>query len=224
MAFLKNLFGSPARDVSYFDAVRSLAETLSREIPLPEWTSGTPAHYNYKEHKAVNAIKARLRDEMDIEAKRKGGTHMEFSPVIEAELDLLLSELALRTLAAESIDEVGDFGDEKGDFGANWQQAVSTYLKAWAAHSNPNILLDIAETLKWANRPQLARLAVNVTVPFAKFSLGRREVDYAIAAMIVRSAFPCQYPYGNFIEEHMDVAGMFSPSKLSLLNQRAARI
>jgi hypothetical protein len=217
MAFLKKLFSSPAPDVSYYDAVRSLVETLSREVPLPEWNTGIPEHYSDEEQAAVYEIKTRFREEMDLEAKREGGTHLEFAAVINAELDKLLSELALRTLAVASING-------EGDFGTNWQQAVSTYLKAWLAHSNPNILLDIAETLKRANRPQLARLAVSATVPFAKFSLGRSEVDYPIAAMIVRSAFPCQYPYGDFIEEHMDVAGMFSPSKLSLLNQRTARI
>jgi hypothetical protein len=217
VAFLKNLFGSPAPDVSYYDGVRSLAEALSRQVPLPEWNTGIPERYNDAEQAALADVNLGFKQEMDAEARRKGGTHLEFSPVIKAQIDKLLSEIALRKLARDSIAQPEDFA-------GNWQQAVSTYLKAWLAHSNPNILLDIAETLKAAGRKDLARLATNATSAFAKFTEGKYDTDYPMAAMFVRGAFPGRYPCGDFIEEHVDLNGMFSPAKLLLLRQRAARI
>lgn len=217
VAFLKRLFGASTPDVSYYDAVRSLAETLSREVPLPEWSTGIPDRYNDLEQAAVQRIKADFIEEMDEFARRKGGTHSEFHPMIQEELDKLLPEIALRKAASDSIQEQEDFAE-------NWQQAVSTYLKAWLAHSNPFILLDIAQTLKAAGRTPLARLAINATVPFAKFATGKNDTNYPMAAMFIRGAFPGQYPYGDFIEEHVATSGVFSQTKLQQLRQRAASI
>jgi hypothetical protein len=82
----------------------------------------------------------------------------------------------------------------------------------------------IAATLKAAGRTDLALLAANVTAQFPKFALSHNGTDYPIATAIVRGAFPGQYPYGNLIEDHVDVNGMFSPGKVALLRQRASAI
>lgn len=186
-------------------------------MPLPEWTTGIPECYNDFEHLAVITTKRDFKDEMDREAKRKGGTHFTFSPVIEKEIDGLLTEMALRKLALDSLN-----GPE--EFAKNWRQSVSTYLKAWLAKSNPSVLLDIAEVLKAAECSELSRKCVDATVPFASFAKGRYEVDYTTAAMFIRGAFPGQYPYGDNIEEHMGNSGMFTPCRLDSLRQRAANI
>ena len=217
MLLLKNLFGLTTPKLSYRDAAVEFVDHLFKRVPLLVETSGAMTYTDIEQAAVTDAKLGFQRGILATAHRRQLVTLSDFSEAVQTQIDKLLSEVALRAVAGEVLST-------QCGLASVWQQSICTNLKAWLPYSNPNILLDMARMLRTAGANDLALMAINAATLFPEFAQGKHDTDYAIAVMFVRSAFPFQRPFGDFIEEHVGANGMFSPDKLSLLKQRAAQL
>ena len=129
--------------------MRALAETL----PLEDWRHGVP-DYTVKESDAINRELSSFQRTADAVA---GGPAVFHPGVIEPIRGTFIAQ-ALKNLANQ------DSGP------SDWKNRISTYLKAWMACADPEVLLEMAHLLAGRGYAEEAKRTYEVVLLFPGYA------------------------------------------------------
>jgi hypothetical protein len=182
MGLLDKLFAtSKSIEKPYVDAGVRLTHKLVQSLQLDGWPNGLPA-YTRAEAEAIDAGLSRFQQ---IANEVMGGTAV-FHPEAAEPIQRMQAAQALEDLAGQDWE----FSD-KSELPANWKARVSTYLKAWACHLNPDALLQMGEMLSKAGYKTEARESYSVVILFPTYAhifFGGSDKTAELASSIVRQA------------------------------------
>jgi hypothetical protein len=156
------MFGTSKRSENhYVTAGVRLTHRLVQSLQLADWQKALPTTYTPEE---ASAIDEALSSFQRIADRTVGGKAV-FHPEIVEPIQRMQKAQALQDLAGR-----GWGFSEKSELPADWKVRVSTYLKAWACHPNPDALLEMAEMLAKAGYKTEAKEAFEVVLLFPRYA------------------------------------------------------
>ena len=161
-----------------------LVWTLAEALPLEDWTAAIQTHalpdYTVEESDAIHRRLRSFQNGFDQFEFADSGWAAAFDPEINEPLG--------RSVTHEALDNLADDGYGPSD----WKKRTSTYLKAWIAYPNPDVLLKLADLLAKRGCIEEAKRAYEVLLLFPgyapSFYGNRIKEENAIIGLIVGQA------------------------------------
>jgi len=161
MGIFGNLFGRKPKGQPYVDAGMALSFKLCRSLDLADWNEGLPT-YTQEEQEAIDRHLSMFQTMANREMGDEAAFHPDVAPVIQRHV----AGQALEDLAATQWRLIRD----SAEVPASWKTLVSTFLKAWVAQLNPQILLELGEVLVKAKHKDQAKEVFHAVLLFPTYA------------------------------------------------------
>jgi hypothetical protein len=159
----RKIFGSNKREARpYVDHGVELTHLLVYSLELPGWENRRPV-YTAKESGAVNHKLSQLQGVVN-----KGLDDVQFRPDMGVEANELVLKMQREALA-DALEQLAESARRNEPSDA-WKLVASTYLKAWAAKLNPEMLIELGSLLVREGRIAEARKAFEVALLFPTYA------------------------------------------------------